>query len=64
LAACKLGIHEQGYLEEIARKQQLSGRGIMRSLAVARSIADLEASPVVRVEHLLEAVTYRYKEEQ
>ncbi|MDR3053020.1 MAG: ATP-binding protein, partial [Coriobacteriales bacterium] len=61
LGACKLGARERAYLEALAQKHQLSGRGIMRSLSVARTIADLDQEPAVQKEHLFEAVNYRAK---
>jgi magnesium chelatase family protein len=62
LAECLLGKRERASLEALARRHQLSGRGIMRTLAVARTIADLAQSEKVIEDHLLEAVTYRSKE--
>lgn len=43
----------------MARKHFLSGRGIMRILRVARTIADLDDSEAVCDEHLLESCMYR-----
>jgi magnesium chelatase family protein len=43
----------------MAERYQLSGRGIMCALSVARTIADLEESERVAQEHLLEAVSFR-----
>ena len=37
----------------------LSARAYSRILKVARTIADLDASPTVRPEHISEAITYR-----
>jgi magnesium chelatase family protein len=39
--------------------ERASGRGTERILRVARTIADLAGSPVVRDEHLAEAAWYR-----
>jgi len=59
LAACKLGIKERSYLELMAERYQLSGRGIMCALSVARTVADIEESERVCQEHLLEAISFR-----
>ncbi|MDR2492619.1 MAG: YifB family Mg chelatase-like AAA ATPase [Coriobacteriales bacterium] len=64
IASCGLGGSEQGFLEDAARHYHLSGRGIMRALAVARTIADIEQQEKVSVEHLLEAVTFRADTEE
>jgi magnesium chelatase family protein len=37
----------------------LTGRGLHRTLRVARTIADLDAADVVRTEHVAEALSYR-----
>ena len=59
LASCQLGIKERSSLEMMAERYQLSGRGIMCALSVARTIADMEESERVLQEHLLEAVSFR-----
>ncbi|MDR2672341.1 MAG: YifB family Mg chelatase-like AAA ATPase [Coriobacteriales bacterium] len=59
LETCRLSARERDCLKEAARHFELSGRGIMKALAVARTIADLEQSEAVCCEHLLEAVTFR-----
>lgn len=45
--------------EELARSFSLSGRGIMRTLSVSRTIADMRESESVDEEDLLEALMYR-----
>lgn len=62
LASCKLDAGDKKLFEDLSRMHHLSGRGIMRTLAVARTIADLEQSERVLEEHLLEAMAYRVKE--
>jgi hypothetical protein len=59
LQSCLLGAKEQSYLVEAAGHFRLSGRGIMRALAVSRTIADIEHKERVSSAHLLEAVTFR-----
>jgi magnesium chelatase family protein len=48
-------------LETVARTQRLSGRGVTRLLRVARTVADLEGSLDVSVEHIAEVVGFRAK---
>ncbi len=62
LAACKLGAKERSFLEIMAERYQLSGRGIMCTLSVSRTIADMEESEKVNKDHLLEAVSFRKKD--
>ncbi|MDR2197058.1 MAG: YifB family Mg chelatase-like AAA ATPase [Coriobacteriales bacterium] len=62
LAACQLGTKERSWLELMSERYQLSGRGIMSALAVARTIADMEESEKVHQDHLLEAVSFRARD--
>lgn len=48
-------------LNRIASVAQLSARGYFRTIKVARTIADLEAEPIVLPEHIAEAFSFRYK---
>lgn len=57
--ACGLGDAQRKLVEQIARAHHLSGRGIIRVLRVARTIADLDESDDVREEHLYESFMYR-----
>lgn len=59
IEACRLGSRQVKLVEEMARRHNLSGRGIIRVLRVARTIADLEGSGEVRDEHLYESFMYR-----
>jgi len=59
LNACELGKSERLCLEEASEKLRLSGRGIMRALSVARTLADIEQSRQVLSDHILEALTFR-----
>jgi magnesium chelatase family protein len=59
LASCRLGTKERASLEMMAERYQLSGRGIICALSVARTIADMEECEKVTSEHLLEAVSFR-----
>ena len=59
LDACKLSDRQRHLLEDMANRQHLSGRGIIRTLRVARTIADIEQSDSVKDDFLLEALMYR-----
>lgn len=59
LNACQLGRAERTLLEDAARRMQLSGRALHRTLRVARSIADMAAHATVTCAHLSEALGYR-----
>jgi magnesium chelatase family protein len=63
LESCHLGERERSFLEMLSDRFLLSGRGIMSTLAVARTIADLDEKPKVVQEHLMEAIGYRPREE-
>lgn len=59
LEACRLDARAGTFLEDLAAVHTLSGRAITRLLRVARTVADLEDSERVAVDHLAEAVSYR-----
>lgn len=60
---CSLGKQEQQYMEQLYQSLQLSARAYHRILKVARTIADLEGTAQIGVEHLLEAAFYRPAQE-
>ncbi|MDR0459079.1 MAG: YifB family Mg chelatase-like AAA ATPase [Coriobacteriales bacterium] len=64
LAACQLTVKEKAFLEMVADRYALSGRGIISTLAVARTIADLDEQEKVLQEHLIEAIGYRPRGDQ
>lgn len=61
--SCRLSAEDEGFFEDAARRMQMSGRAIMRTLAVARTVADMEESPAVGRRHLCEALAFRLREE-
>jgi magnesium chelatase family protein len=62
VAACRLSPATTNLLSHIARTYHLSGRGITRTLRVARTIADLGACTAVDAQHLNEAAMFRGEE--
>lgn len=56
---CPLGPTEQDFMLDISSSMNLTARSYHKLLRVARTIADIEDSPDIRVEHLAEAVCYR-----
>jgi magnesium chelatase family protein len=58
-AFCPLTEQEHGFLEKAVKRLGLSARAYTKILRIARTIADLEHEPVLKVEHLAEAINYR-----
>jgi magnesium chelatase family protein len=58
-SVCLLGDAEKKSLESAAMKMHLSGRGLHRTLRVARTIADLAGEQAIGLEHIGEALAYR-----
>ncbi|MBN1288021.1 MAG: YifB family Mg chelatase-like AAA ATPase [Actinobacteria bacterium] len=56
---CRLSKQSMQFLGNAVEKLGLSARSYDRALKVARTIADLEGSEKIKVEHLAEAVQYR-----
>lgn len=61
--ACQLTDSDQSAFEAMAQRSRLSGRGIIRTLSLARTIADLDECQKVGLEHLYEALGLRLREE-
>lgn len=56
---CKLSPDSERVLEEAFKKLNLTARAHDRILKVARTIADLDGSENIKLEHLVEAINYR-----
>lgn len=59
--ACALSSGDREFLEAMADSGHLSGRAIVRTLALARTIADMEQVPCVSRDHLCEAIGFRVR---
>lgn len=59
LELCALGAAEKRMLDKASDRYGLSARGLHRVLRVARSIADLAGTDMVRQEQLAEALSFR-----
>ena len=59
---CRLGREEAAFMSRAYDSFAMSPRGCNRTLRVARTIADLEASDDIKTEHLAEALGYRLQE--
>lgn len=62
LSACQLEDDDRVFFEKSAHVNQMSGRAIVRTLAVARTIADMEQRPHVNRADLCEALGFRVRE--
>lgn len=60
--SCGLSGEDEAFLEDMARVGRMSGRAIMRTLALARTIADMEELARVGRPQLCEAVGFRLRE--
>ncbi|OHA81433.1 MAG: magnesium chelatase [Candidatus Yonathbacteria bacterium RIFCSPHIGHO2_01_FULL_51_10] len=61
LPQAKVSAGAEKILQQAATQLSLSARSYFRTLSVARTIADLEKSPSVEEQHILEALQYRPK---
>lgn len=61
---CKLGTQEKELLKKAFHTLNLSARSYHRIIKVARTIADLDNSELIKVPHLAEAIQYRSLDRQ
>ena len=61
-STCLLGDLQRKALEAAATRMCLSGRGLHRTLRVARTIADLDEATTISTGHIGEALAYRHQE--
>ena len=61
-ARCCMTDAAQSFLVSVAELHSMSGRAIVRTLSVARTIADMAESETVGEEHVAEAVGYRVRD--
>ncbi len=56
---CKLSVEAESYISKQAERYEMSSRGYVRTLRLARTIADLKGDSTVKLDYLAEAVRYR-----
>ena len=61
--SCHLASAESDLFEHAAKKNSMSGRAIVRTLSVARTIADIDERREVSADDLFEALGFRIREE-
>jgi magnesium chelatase family protein len=57
-----VSVDAEKFLRETTRRHALSGRSIVRTVGVARTIADMEESSAVLEQHVAEAFGFRLRE--
>ncbi|MBQ9954879.1 MAG: YifB family Mg chelatase-like AAA ATPase [Eggerthellaceae bacterium] len=62
IESCRLAPDDKAFLEQMARVYDMSGRSIMRTLNVARTIADLSQKEAVDRSCVAEALGFRIRE--
>lgn len=60
--SCAMTDEARSFLVSVAELHAMSGRALTRTLAVARTIADMDEAETVGCEHLAEAVSYRVRD--
>jgi magnesium chelatase family protein len=61
---CQLTQTEHDFLEQAMQKLGLSARAHTRIMRISRTIADLEGAPTVTVNHLAEAINFRFMDRE
>jgi magnesium chelatase family protein len=56
---CRLSPEDEAFLLEVSEKMKLSPRAVVRSLKIARTIADLDGAEEISRAHLAEAMHFR-----
>ena len=62
IAACALDEGDERFLKDMAELHTMSGRGIVKTLSIARTIADMEGREKVGRAHVCEALALRLRE--
>lgn len=62
VAACKLDDSDMAFYRQACKANKMSGRALLRTLSVARTIADLDQRERVEKADLCEALNYRTRE--
>lgn len=62
LEACALADDARRFLVSVAELRAMSGRALVRTALVARTIADMAEAPRVLEEHVAEAINFRVRE--
>ena len=62
IEACRLSSDDAAFFEHVSVANNMSGRGIVRVLSVARTIADMAQRPVVERADLCEALAFRVRD--
>jgi magnesium chelatase family protein len=60
---CALDSESEGILQQAVKSMNLSARSYFRILKLSRTIADLEKADLISINHILEALSYRKKDE-
>lgn len=63
-AFCQLGTAGENLLKKAMERLNLSARAYNRIIKVSRTVADLDASPDIKMEHLAEAIQFRSLDRQ
>ncbi|MBQ3302361.1 MAG: ATP-binding protein, partial [Eggerthellaceae bacterium] len=62
VSSCRLDEKDKEYFVDVARAHSMSGRGIVRALSIARTIADMCEKERVGADELYEALEFRVRE--